>query len=48
MTNLGDVIRQVEKTLGDAKYPPTPEEREALNIILISVYIGAVAARGSS
>jgi hypothetical protein len=47
MTNLGDVIRQVEKTLCDPHFPPTTEEREALNTILISVYIGAVAAHGS-
>ena len=47
MTNLGDVIRQVEKSLCDPKYPPSEEEREALHTILISVYIGAVAAQGS-
>ncbi|MFA6226106.1 MAG: hypothetical protein WC620_08025 [Methanoregula sp.] len=47
MTNLGDVIRQVERSLCDTKYPPTDEEQEALHIILISVYIGDVDAQGS-
>ena len=47
MTNLGDVIRQVEKTLCDTQYPPTAEEQEALNTVLISVYIGAETVCGS-
>ena len=47
MTNLGDVIRQVETTLCDPENPPTADERDALHLILISVYTGAVEARGS-
>ena len=47
MTNLGDVIRQVEKTLCDTQYPPTVKEQEALNTLLISVYIGGGTVCGS-
>ncbi|HUH78687.1 MAG TPA: hypothetical protein VLY83_02190 [Methanoregula sp.] len=47
MTNLGDVIRQVETALNDTLCPPTAQERETYHRILSSVYIGAVDARGS-
>ncbi|HVN73377.1 MAG TPA: hypothetical protein VMT44_02150 [Methanoregula sp.] len=47
MTNLGDVIRQVETALNDSLCPPTSHEREVYHRILSSVYIGAVEARGS-
>jgi hypothetical protein len=47
MTNIGDVIRQVEKTLCDRSYPPTPEEQERLGRILSRVYTGTVDFAGS-
>ena len=47
MTNIGDVIRQVETTLCDQYYPPTMEEQERLNRILAMVYTGTVAFVGS-
>jgi hypothetical protein len=47
MTNLGDVIRQIETALSDRHYPPTPHEREVFNHILATVYTGAVDAKGS-
>ena len=34
MTNIGDVIRQVETALCDNYFPPTLEEKEILNNIL--------------
>jgi hypothetical protein len=47
MTNIGDVIRQVETTLHDTCYPPTREQREVLTNILNTVYTGTVEFGGS-
>jgi hypothetical protein len=47
MTNIGDVIRQVETTLCDRSCPPTQEEQERLGRILFLVYSGTVEFRGS-
>ena len=47
MTNLGDVVRQVETALSDSHYPPTSHEREVYHRILLSVYTGAEDPGGS-
>lgn len=47
MTNLGDVVRQVEAALCDPCCPPNPHEREVYVRILHMVCTGAVAAKGS-
>jgi hypothetical protein len=47
MTNIGDVIRQVESTLCDPSFPPTPDEQERMNRILSMVYTGTVEFVGS-
>lgn len=47
MTNIGDVIRQVETALCDNYFPPTLEEKEILNNILYKVYTGTVDFGGS-
>jgi len=47
MTNLGDVVRQVETAMCDACCPPTSYEREVYNRILLMVFTGAVDAKGS-
>jgi hypothetical protein len=47
MTNLGDVIRQLETTLCDPLFPPTPEEQERMGRILSMVYTGTVDFIGS-
>jgi len=47
MTNIGDVIRQVETALCDTCFPPTREEREILTTILSKVYTGTVDFGGS-
>jgi hypothetical protein len=47
MTNIGDVIRQVETALCDNCFPPTLEEKEILNNILSRVYTGTVDFGGS-
>jgi len=47
MTNIGDVIRQVETALFDSYYPPTLEEKEVLSNILYKVYTGTVDFGGS-
>jgi hypothetical protein len=47
MTNVGDVIRQIETTLCDLHYPPTPDQQEALNGTLDAVYSGTVEFKGS-
>ena len=47
MTNIGDVIRQVETTLYDRHYPPTFEQKEILSNILYKVYTGTVDFGGS-
>lgn len=47
MTNIGDVIRQVETALCDNCFPPTLEEKEILNNILYKVYTGTVNFGGS-
>ena len=47
MTNIGDVIRQVETALCDSYFPPTLKEKEVLNNILHKVYTGTVDFGGS-
>jgi len=47
MTNLGDVVRQVETALCDPCHPPTSHEREIYVRILHQVCTGAVDAKGS-
>lgn len=47
MTNIGDVMRQVETALNDHYCPPTLEEKETLNNILYKVYTGTVEFGGS-
>jgi len=47
MTNLGDVVRQVETAMCDTRFPPTIYEREVYNRILQTVFTGAVDAKGS-
>lgn len=47
MTNIGDVIRQIETIKCDSKYPPTAQQQETLNRILHEVSIGAVDFKGS-
>lgn len=43
MTNIGDVIRQVEAVVSDTEYPPTREELKVLNKILKTVYAHRLA-----
>lgn len=47
MTNVGDVIRQIETLKCDRQYPPTPVQEETLNRILYNVYSGTVEFKGS-
>jgi hypothetical protein len=47
MTNIGDVVRQVETAMCDSQYPPSSHEREVFHKILLSVCTGAVDAKGS-
>jgi len=47
MTNLGDVMRQIETALCDSCDPPTPDQQEALDRLLYQVYSGAVEFKGS-
>jgi hypothetical protein len=47
MTNIGDVIRQIETSLCDRRCPPTPEEQERLGRLLSMVYTGTVDFIGS-
>ena len=47
MTNIGDVIRQVDAVKGDRQFPPTEEQQETLNRILQNVYTGTVEFKGS-
>jgi hypothetical protein len=47
VTNIGDVMRQVETALNDPGFPPTLEEKEILNNILYKVYTGTVEFGGS-
>lgn len=47
MTNVGDLMRQIETTLNDPYCPPTPDERETLDRILYKVYSGTVDFKGS-
>jgi hypothetical protein len=46
MTNIRDVIRQIETVKCDRQYPPTPEEQETLNRILHNVFSGTVEFKG--
>jgi len=48
MTNIGDVIRQIETVKCDRHYPPTPEEQEIFNRILHHVYTGTVEFKGTT
>ena len=47
MTNIGDVIRQIETVTCDRQYPPTPEQQEVISRILHNVYSGTVEFKGS-
>jgi hypothetical protein len=47
MTNIGDVIRQIEAVKCDRQDPPTSEQQETLNRILYNVYSGTVEFHGS-
>ena len=47
MTNVGDVIRQIETTLCDEQYPPTTDQQETLSRVLFAVYSGTVEFRRS-
>jgi len=47
MTNLGDVVRQVETALCDPYDPPTGHEREVYAAILREVCTGTVDPKGS-
>jgi len=47
MTNLGDVVRQVETALCDPCHPPDSHEREVYTEILSKVCTGTVDAKGS-
>jgi len=47
MTNIGDVIRQIEKIKCDRQYPPTSQQQEILNRILYNIYSGTVDFKGS-
>jgi hypothetical protein len=47
MTNIGDVIRQIEKITCDRQYPPTPEQQETIYRILNNVYSGTMEFKGS-
>jgi hypothetical protein len=47
MTNLGDVVRQVEAALCDPHNPPSPQEREVYVRILHTICTGAVETKGS-
>jgi hypothetical protein len=46
MTNIGDVIRQIETALTDSKLPPTTREQEVLYRTLFTMYTAA-DAKGS-
>ncbi len=43
MTNIGDVIRQVDAVVSDTEYPPTREQLKVLNKILKTVYAHRLA-----
>lgn len=47
MTNIGDVIRQIETLKNDRQYPPTAKQQETLDRILFNCYSGTVEFRGS-
>ena len=47
MTNLGDVMRQIETTLCDPHYPPTQDQQEVIDRLLVQVYAGTVEFKGS-
>lgn len=47
MTNIRDVIRQIETIKCDRQYPPTAEQQETLNRIIYNVYSGTVDFKGS-
>jgi hypothetical protein len=47
MTNIGDVLRQIEAVMNDIYYPPTSHESEVCSKILSMVCNGAVDPRGS-
>ena len=47
MTNIGDVIRQIETVQCDRNFPPTPEQQEKISQILRNVCTGTVEFKGS-
>ena len=47
MTNLRDVIRQIETALTDCQIPPTTHEREVFYRVLFTMYTSTVDAKGS-
>ncbi len=47
MTNLGDVIRQIETVMSDRCDPPTTQEIEVCCRVLSTVFNGVVDPRGS-
>jgi hypothetical protein len=47
LTNVGDVIRQVETTLNDTQYPPTLQQREILTTILYKVFLEGAESQGN-
>ncbi len=47
MTNIGDVIRQIEALKCDNHYPLTDHQRDVMDRILFNVYSGTVEFKGS-
>jgi hypothetical protein len=47
MTNIGDVIRQIETLKCDRQHPPTDEQQNTLDRVLSNVYSGIVEFKGS-
>jgi hypothetical protein len=47
MTNIRDVIQQIEKTICDREFPPTPRQLETCTRILNNLCSGTVAFQGS-
>ena len=47
MTNISDVIRQIETVMSDVYYPPTLQESEVCSKILAMLCNGGADPRGS-
>jgi hypothetical protein len=47
MTNIGDVIRQIELIRSDSQYPLTSEQKETVDRILCKVSSGSADYPGS-